>query len=359
MTSARPHKWTVTIVLLATLASGRSVAAPTQADKETARHLMDQADTQVEAKHYAEALKLYQAAHDLVGVPTTGLEVAKTQAALGQLVEARDTALSVVRFPKQGHEPPVFASARRDAQALADSLEARIASVRVKVQGVDANTEPSVQVDGAAIPASAAQLPRKINPGKHKITVTAPGFQQAAREVTVEEGKTVEVPIDLVRESSKAGVSNAPSSTSRSPEQPGPAAAISPDAPKQGRRGLPTLAYVGFGVGAAGLVTGTITGLLAISKHSSIQKEFCDGTNNCSVEAQSSLDSGHTVATVSTIAFSVAALGIVTGVTAWLAAPKRIEAPKAASVRRPAGRHTSVHVEPLLGVRSVGIMGNF
>ena len=102
MNATRQSRWAMwAIILLAAVTTKFSWAAPTQADRETARTLMDQADAQFEAKSYAEALKLYQAAHDLMGVPTTGLEVAKARAALGQLVEARDMALSVTRIPVQ------------------------------------------------------------------------------------------------------------------------------------------------------------------------------------------------------------------------------------------------------------------
>src|SRR5436190_23509399 len=54
-------------------------AEPSAADKETARSLMDEGDRKFAAKDYKGALDAYQGAHAIMGVPTTGLEVAKAQ----------------------------------------------------------------------------------------------------------------------------------------------------------------------------------------------------------------------------------------------------------------------------------------
>ena len=70
-------------------------AEPTAGDKETARSLMDEGDRKFAAKDFKGALDAYQGAHAIMGVPTTGIEVAKAQEALGLLVEARDTLLAV------------------------------------------------------------------------------------------------------------------------------------------------------------------------------------------------------------------------------------------------------------------------
>src|SRR5262249_1001249 len=63
-------------------------AEPSAADRETARSLMNEGDAKFDAKNYAQALKAYQGAHAIMGLPSTGYAVARTQAALGQLVEA-------------------------------------------------------------------------------------------------------------------------------------------------------------------------------------------------------------------------------------------------------------------------------
>ena len=58
-------------------------------------------------------------------VPTTGLAVARTQAALGLLVEARDTALGVTRIPVIPKEPPVIGEGRKQADNLGERARRR------------------------------------------------------------------------------------------------------------------------------------------------------------------------------------------------------------------------------------------
>src|SRR5260221_13091450 len=103
-------------------------ADPTAADRETARGLMKQGTAARDAGHLDEALKNFEAADAIMRVPTTAYEVAKTRAALGKLIEARDGALSIARSSAQPNEPAPFAEARTAAQKLSDDLEGRIPS---------------------------------------------------------------------------------------------------------------------------------------------------------------------------------------------------------------------------------------
>src|SRR5262249_44553309 len=58
---------------------GTAAGAPSAADRETARKLLDDGDAAFEKKDYDGALKAYAAAHAIMHVPTTGIEVAKAQ----------------------------------------------------------------------------------------------------------------------------------------------------------------------------------------------------------------------------------------------------------------------------------------
>ena len=69
----------------------RLVRAQIGRDRETARTLMQQGRELTAKGDLKEALKRFKGADDIMHVPTTGLEVARTQAPLGLLVEARDT----------------------------------------------------------------------------------------------------------------------------------------------------------------------------------------------------------------------------------------------------------------------------
>src|SRR5262245_66695671 len=82
------------------LSSALAVAAPSAQDRERARGFMDLGDDKTAAGDLEGALKAYQAADGIMGVPTTGLEVARALEKLGRLIEARDACVRVTRFPR-------------------------------------------------------------------------------------------------------------------------------------------------------------------------------------------------------------------------------------------------------------------
>ena len=339
------------------------LAEPTAADRETARNLMDEADEKYEAGAYEDALRLYVGAHEIMKVPTTGVEVAKTQMALGRLLEARNTALAVVRMPSHPNEHPVFGEARDEAMRLAQSLAERIPSIQVKVVGVPEGTVVRVSVDGDPIPKAATLLPRKANPGEHQLVVTAAGYQHVRKTVVALEGKelvtTVEMkPVEAPQPAAGKAPPPPPSvpATKPQPEPTEPAdssAAIS-DAGTE-KPGIPTYAYVGFGVGGLGLVVGSITGVMALSKASDLE-DTCGGTR-CPPEEQDDIDSGKSLATVSNVGFVLAVLGAGVGVygLVWDRGPT---ASTASRGTRPS-RSQALVVMPTIGPGSIGLAGRF
>src|SRR5262245_53464167 len=83
------------------LSSALAVAAPSAQDRERARTFMDLGDDKAAAGDLEGALKAYQAADGIMGVPTTGLEVGRALEKLGRLIEARDAFVRVARFPRE------------------------------------------------------------------------------------------------------------------------------------------------------------------------------------------------------------------------------------------------------------------
>lgn len=120
----------IAFVLVLALPGLASAATPNAADRETARTYMTEGRKQRDENDLKAALRAFEAADAIMHVPTTGLEVAKTEAMLGQLVEGRDVALRVARSSPEPGEPAPFAEARAAARKLADELEGRIPSIR-------------------------------------------------------------------------------------------------------------------------------------------------------------------------------------------------------------------------------------
>jgi hypothetical protein len=86
--------------------------------------------------------------------------------------------------------------------------------------------------------------------------------------------------------------------------------------------GPPTLAWVSFGVGGAGLTLGVIAGLVAGGKHSTLEEVCNNPAATCPPAYAEDLDAFHTWRTISTIGYVVGALGVAGGATLWLTAPR-------------------------------------
>ena len=114
------------------------------------------------------ALARFKAADSIMGVPTTGFEVARTQADLGLLIEARATLRRVLAIPQRPEDPEPFSIARDKAKRLDAELSQRIGAVRVLVLGVT-HRHVFVTVDHDEVPAAALGLPFRVNPGTHRV----------------------------------------------------------------------------------------------------------------------------------------------------------------------------------------------
>jgi hypothetical protein len=128
---------------------------------------------------------------------------------------------------------------------------------------------------------------------------------------------------------------------------PNPEPAPAPDAEPSGKRS--PLVFLGFGVGAAGIAVGAITGILALSKASSA-KGFCVDSK-CQPAAQDSIDASNTFANVSNVGFGVGIVGVGVGVIGLLM-------PRGKTEPKPPATAT-LRVRPMLGLDSVGLRGVF
>lgn len=263
-----------------------AIAEPSVQDRERARDLMAEGRDKREAKDLPGALEAFRQADAIMHVPTTGYEVARTEQALGKLVEARATVEAIAKLPVSPSDPPPFMEARTKAEALGKELDAKLGHLKIA-----AGSGAKLQVDDA--PVGSADAPVLVMPGKHVVT-----DGESRVEVTVAAGETKEVSLGGEKK----------------------AVATSPGSPSKGLP-IPTLSLIGFGVGAAGLVVGSVTGVMAISAESDIS-DRCGGTTRCSKAVEDDLDSAKTKATISTIGFIVAGVGVAVGVVGFFVQPK-------------------------------------
>jgi len=329
--------WSGAALLSSLLVTTAARAEPTAADRETARTLMDQGQVLKDKGNLEEALKRFKAADDIMHVPTTAVPVAKLQAALGLLVEARDTlASSMRRTPGKATDPQPFKDARAEGERLDASLAGRVPGLTITVKGSDDSDKPALAIDGLDVPAGALGLPRAVDPGHHVVvakTATAEGRQ----ELDVREGEQKAVEITLVAMGAPAiqvprGTPGTPDSqaTSKTSHSPG------------------LVTWIGVGLAGAGIIAGSVTGLMAISKTPGLTSECPNHT--CGPTAHSDLDSANTLAMVSNVGFAVAGVGAAVAVISLVVGHEAATEPPAASA-------PTTHV--WIGLGAAGLRGSF
>jgi hypothetical protein len=290
-----------------------SAGAQTDEQRKTARDLMDQGDERVEHKDYAAALTLYRAAHDIMNVPTTGIEVARSLANLGKLVEARDAALEVLNIPETPNEPKPFTIARVAAEQLVRDLTQQIPTLRVVLGPAKAAQSASLRIDGVLTP-QALTVAHPLNPEPHTLEVTAPGFEPVELRVVLVVGG---------RESLRLEMQPLPAATVAlpppEPARPVAVPALSPTRSAESHRpwySTSVATWIGLGVVGAGVVTGSVAGLVAFDRVDAA-RQYCEG-NRCTPEARADRDAALSAATVSNIGWIVAGAGAVFTVTSFV-----------------------------------------
>lgn len=261
------------------------VDSVSEADKHTARKLVESGDEKFRNGDYEAALNDYRGADTIMGVPTTGIEVARTLATLGRLLEAKKAYQRVSDYPEKDDEPEAFSQAREKARAGASELAARIPSVTVDVKTANGEAGAAVvSVDGAAATVGKAM---ELDPGPHTVDVSAVGFRSESQNFTLVEGDQQRITVLL-----------------RKLEAPAP---VTP-APRPVERSIPFWTWIGVGFAGAGVVVGAVTGGLSLSKASELQ-DLALTENTYPESARPLQEDSVALAHVSTVSFAVAGAG--------------------------------------------------
>ncbi len=217
-----------------------------------------------------------------------------------KLHEARDKLLLCVSDACPG---PI----REDCAQRLDEIAKAMPSVVFEVKDSAGNAVPGVMMSVAG-EGDIAGTAVELDPGEHTFTFEAPGLKKIEKRLVLVEGVKQRREVVIMARAEQAQIAG----TSSPPTGEAPAESAGP----------PTLAWVAFGVGGAGLLFGVTAGLVAGSKHSSLSN-LCDNTaGTCPPVYANDLDSFHTWRTVSTVGYLVGGLGVAAGAVLWLTAPK-------------------------------------
>ncbi len=161
------------------------------ADREAARAISGKAYEMFEKGEWRKAIDLFQQAEARYHAPPHLLYVARAQAKLGLLIEAKGTYGRVIDEKLAADAPAPFKDAQASARAERGEVEARTPSLVVTL-AITAPRGASVALDGEPIAPGDLGKPLERNPGAHVLTVEAPGVPRAEREVVLRAGDGVQ-----------------------------------------------------------------------------------------------------------------------------------------------------------------------
>jgi hypothetical protein len=321
---------TLAVLFFFALLAPAALAEPTAADRATARTLAQEGQQALESKNYAVAIDKFSRADSLVHAPTLLLGLARAQAGLGRLVEAQESYNRIIRDGVASGSPHSWTKALEDATREVGALPQRLPWVTITVLGP---TNPEVVIDSTPVPIASLGVKRPVNPGNHTIKVSAEGYVPSEKAVTLSEGQALTVNIELEQ---------TPADTSQLTKKPGSSSEMGSATTPETQR---FLAFGALGLGGAGLIVGSVTGGLAMHKHSQLAGVCPNG--ECGPAQGSALDSYRTYANISTVSFIVGGVGAAGGVILLLTQPRETSA------------STTSQVSAFVGVGSAGVKGTF
>lgn len=342
----RPVTLLTSLLVLAVAAPSFAAEAAAE-DIAAARSLGIQGIELADAGNCNEAIDKLERAEALYHAPTILGRLGECQVQVGQIVRGTENLNRVVREQLAPNAPNAFKAAQERAKKVLDGALPRIAYLTVKVEPKTANA--SVSVDRAAVPSALLGAERPTDPGSHEVVATATGYTESRQSVTLAEGAHQEVTLTLVPDPN-AQSTPLNTNTTTMPAEGAGSIALTPSAPPPPAKVASrdnSLAVFALGIGGAGLVAGTVTGILAISKKNDLE---CP-SKQCPPSQHDDLDSANTMAMISNVGFGVGIVGVALGTVLLVTGGKKEAPPPAAT--------TGLRARPFVGDNSVGVAGTF
>jgi hypothetical protein len=286
------------LIALFTVFSAASAHAQTPEDVATARSTATRGGEAFQAGRWEEALDLFSRAEQLHHALPHLLFMARANWKLGRLVAAHELyqKVKLERLPEGA--PPAFVSAQQAAHSEVEQLAPLLARLTVTIEGA-AGREVVVTIDGAPLPPAAVGIARFVDPGERRVEAMAGTARAAPTVVTLSEGEQSSVSLTL-----PAPPPSAPSSAEASLDE------------NNAKNRLP--AYVALGVGAVGLGAGVFFTVEHVQKQSDADDRYegclpqrCDAGVVDEIDA---LDSeSATAGTLAWVGYGIGAAGIGAG----------------------------------------------
>jgi hypothetical protein len=345
--SLRRSRFVAAALALSLLLPAGRAEAQSDEDKAAARVLATQGAEALGGKKYAESLDLVSRAEQMFHAPTHLLLIARSQVGLGRLVAAKETYLKLTREELGAGAPPAFKRAQQDGKDEMTSLDARIASLRIAVDG-GGQQKFTVKMDDQPVSPALLGVYRPVDPGKHEIVIYPVGQSPVKGAIELKDGEKKELKL-TIPDAVPGGV---PASSTDNPDAP-----LKPGAGQdQGEASsgfFTPMRGAGLGVAALGL-GGVVVGAVFLSKALSTQSD-ADALNDacgkhCSLAQQGAvkaadLDAAH-ARTGALVGFAAGGVALAAGVTLIV-------------IGKPKPRTTGLTMTPWFSGEMGGVRGTF
>jgi hypothetical protein len=302
-------RWLALVVGLGVCAAP-AVSLASEGNKAAAEALFNEGRTLMASGKYADAIAKLKASQDLDPGLGTLLNLAECYERVGKSATAWAQYREIASLARQ--------SGSKEREELAESkskaLEPKLSKLSINLQaGADPATL-TISRDGTTVSSAELGVAIPVDPGKHDVSVTAPGKEKWSTSVEVGEGgqtETVEIP--LLADSAGGGGSTTVAADGGTTGTP------AADKPSDGSTQR-VLGIVAGGVGLVGIGLGTFFGLQASSTWSDAKKECTDYPNGCTAKGVSLKDDAAGQATISTVGFIVGGVGLAAGAVLFFTA---------------------------------------
>lgn len=275
-------------------------SAPGKAQQQQYKRVLDEAMAEYERSNWAEARSLFEAAHELS--PT-----ARTLRAIGMCAFEEKSYVMAIKFLGDAltdTRKPLTAEQRKQTEDALWRAREFVAKYRLNLTPIDA----TVRIDGHEPMLADGQL--LLDPGNHRLTVSASGYVTSDQTIGVRAREAGELVVTLLVEG--AAVASTEPTPPPAPEE-APAASTGAPPVDEPKGKLTKLQWVGVGLsafGAAALGVGIGFGVDAKNKH-----DRSDCTDTCETEADKKLnDQALTSAHVSTAMFVAGGVSAAAGI---------------------------------------------
>jgi hypothetical protein len=305
--------WSAAIVVVCAFAcdAQAQAGADTAGDKAAAEALFDEGRKLMAERQYTQACAKFQASQGLDPGVGTLLNLADCFEKAGR------TASAWAQFRETISAAHKAGSAERErvARQRAQQLEPKLSYLTI-VTSKQANV--SVTRDGVEIEAAVLDTAIPIDPGTHVIAASGEGKRSWSSQVSVgEQADHASITIPVLADEP---IAPPPMAAVELPAPPPTTAVSQPVAERSSGDTQRVVAVVAAAIGVVGVATGTVFGIKAASSLSDA-KTHCDPYPHCAGKGAELAKDAQNSGTISTIAFIVGGVGLVSGAILWFSAP--------------------------------------